>query len=75
MGQKQVWFMLRLIGDERCVRLDLTDKPEFDSWRWVDYWQPLKEVVPFKRTVYRKALNELAPLLFTNGKAPQSRVR
>ena len=65
VGQKQVWFMLRLIGDEGCVRLDLTDKPEFDNWRWVDYWQPLKEVVPFKRTVYRKALNELAPLLFS----------
>jgi putative (di)nucleoside polyphosphate hydrolase len=75
VGQKQVWFMLRLIGDEGCVRLDLTDKPEFDNWRWVDYWQPLKEVVPFKRTVYRKALNELAPLLFPNGKEPQSQVR
>jgi len=75
VGQKQVWFMLRLVGDERCVRLDLTDKPEFDNWRWVDYWQPLKEVVPFKRTVYKKALNELAPLLFAVGKEPRSRVR
>jgi putative (di)nucleoside polyphosphate hydrolase len=75
VGQKQVWFMLRLVGDERCVRLDLSDKPEFDNWRWVDYWQPLKEVVPFKRTVYKKALNELAPLVFANEKEPQSRVR
>lgn len=63
IGQKQVWFMLRLVGEERFVRLDLSEKPEFDNWRWVDYWQPLKEVVSFKRTVYRKALNELAPLI------------
>jgi putative (di)nucleoside polyphosphate hydrolase len=75
VGQKQVWFMLRLIGEERCVRLDLSDKPEFDNWRWVDYWHPLREVVPFKRTVYKKALNELAPLLFANGKASRSQAR
>ena len=63
VGQKQVWFMLRLVGEERFVRLDLSDRPEFDNWRWVDYWHPLREVVAFKRTVYKKALNELAPLL------------
>lgn len=73
IGQKQVWFMLKLVGEERFVRLDLSDKPEFDNWRWVDYWHPLSEVVPFKRTVYKKALNELAPLLFPNGEIPGSR--
>jgi putative (di)nucleoside polyphosphate hydrolase len=64
IGQKQVWFMLRLVGEERFVRLDLSERPEFDNWRWVDYWHPLKEVVSFKRTVYKKALKELAPLIF-----------
>lgn len=64
IGQKQVWFMLRLISEERYVRLDLSSKPEFDNWRWVDYWQPLDEVVSFKRHVYKKALHELAPLVF-----------
>ena len=63
IGQKQIWFMLRLISEERHVRLDLSQKPEFDNWRWVDYWYPLSEVVPFKRKVYQKALNELAPLV------------
>lgn len=63
IGQKQKWFALRLKADEAAVRLDTTDKPEFDSWRWVDYWHPLTEVVDFKRQVYRRALNELAPLL------------
>ncbi len=73
IGQKQVWFMLRLISEERHVRLDLSDKPEFDSWRWVDYWYPLGEVVSFKRKVYRKALNELAPLILPEHHQPARR--
>lgn len=63
IGQKQVWFLLRLLVNESAVRLDLSAKPEFDLWRWVDYWEPLQEVVPFKRKVYEQALRELAPLL------------
>ena len=63
VGQKQVWFLLRLSGNEDDVRLDRGDKPEFDGWRWVDYWYPLKEVVAFKRDVYLQALNEFAPVL------------
>ncbi|MEE9342000.1 MAG: RNA pyrophosphohydrolase [Gammaproteobacteria bacterium] len=68
IGQKQIWFLLRFIGEERHVRLDLSDKPEFDNWRWVDYWYPLDEVVSFKRKVYQRALNELAPLIFPEEK-------
>jgi putative (di)nucleoside polyphosphate hydrolase len=51
------------------VRLDHTDQPEFDRWRWVDYWYPMYAVVPFKRQVYRQALRELAPLLFPDNDA------
>ena len=68
IGQKQVWFLLRMIGSEQDVRLDLTDQPEFDHWCWVDYWYPLRAVVPFKRQVYHRALKELAPLLFPDGR-------
>jgi len=64
IGQKQRWFLLRFIGEEADVRLDQDAKPEFDDWRWVDYWHPAKEIVFFKRSVYQKALHELAPLLF-----------
>ncbi len=63
IGQKQIWFLLRLRAADQDVRLDLGDIPEFDGWRWVDYWHPLREVVAFKRDVYRLALEELAPLL------------
>lgn len=61
IGQKQVWFLLRLQGAESDLRLDLTDKPEFDSWRWVDFWYPVENVVTFKRDVYVRALHHLAP--------------
>ncbi len=67
IGQKQIWFMLRLVGSESNVCLNASAEPEFDHWRWVDYWHPLREVVFFKRNVYDRALSELAPLLFPNG--------
>lgn len=63
IGQKQRWFMLRLVGDDSRVQLDRHDPPEFDAWCWVNYWQPLQEIVAFKRRVYELALRELAPLL------------
>lgn len=72
IGQKQLWFLLRLVGSERCVQLDAGDEPEFDSWRWVDYWHPAREVVFFKRHVYRRALAELAPLLFDEASMPRA---
>ena len=63
IGQKQIWFLLRLVGEENKVCLNSTQHPEFDRWQWVNYWLPVEEVVPFKRKVYRQALDELAPLL------------
>jgi len=63
IGQKQRWFLLRLVSEEDRVYLNRTKHPEFDHWRWVNYWQPVEEVVSFKRQVYRQALEELAPLL------------
>jgi putative (di)nucleoside polyphosphate hydrolase len=64
IGQKQRWFLLRLLADSERVRLDTTTEPEFDRWRWVDYWRPVKEVIYFKRQVYVQALFELGPLAF-----------
>lgn len=65
IGQKQKWFMLQLLAPESCVCFDSTAKPEFDGYRWVDYWDPVDEVVFFKRQVYRRALNELSDCLQT----------
>ncbi|MCZ6887732.1 MAG: RNA pyrophosphohydrolase [Gammaproteobacteria bacterium] len=62
-GQKQKWFLLRMLGADGDVCVQASDKPEFDDWRWVSYWYPVGKVVAFKRDVYRRALKELAPSL------------
>ena len=62
IGQKQVWYLLRLTGSEDDLKLDACAKPEFDHWRWVDYWYPAEHVVTFKRGVYARALRHLAPV-------------
>ena len=63
IGQKQIWFILQLLTDDSKVRFDCVTKPEFDDWRWVDFWEPLNDVVYFKRKVYRKAMSELGLML------------
>ncbi len=70
IGQKQRWFLLRLVRPESAMRLDLSEAPEFDRWRWVEYWQPVKEVIYFKRPVYVRALHELGPLARPEGLPP-----
>ena len=65
IGQKQVWFLLQMRCEEADLCLDVTDKPEFDSWRWVDFWYPIDNVVTFKRDVYVRALKHLAPFART----------
>lgn len=66
IGQKQRWYLLRIKVDESLINLASTAHPEFDNWKWLDYWQPEKEVVHFKREVYHSALTEFAPLIFDN---------
>ncbi|MDC0361821.1 RNA pyrophosphohydrolase [Halioglobus sp.] len=60
IGQKQKWFLLRMLEDDAAVQLDQNEKPEFDHWRWVSYWYPLDQIIPFKREVYRRAMKDLA---------------
>lgn len=71
IGQKQRWFALRLQCPEDRVCLDSSDTPEFDRWRWVDFWRPVNEVIYFKRRVYARALHELGPYLCPEGLPPQ----
>jgi len=60
IGQKQKWYLLRMLAPDGAVKVDANSKPEFDGWRWVSYWYPLTQVISFKREVYRSALKELA---------------
>lgn len=63
-GQKQRWFLLSLVEGaslDDIIRFNRSKHPEFDGWRWVSYWYPVRNVIPFKRDVYRKILTEFAP--------------
>ena len=73
IGQKQRWFILRLTADEDRVRFDRSETPEFDRWRWVEFWRPVTEVIYFKRRVYVSALHELGPHLYPEGLPPRPR--
>jgi len=72
-GQKQIWFLLRLVGRDNDVSLRATAKPEFDAWRWNDYWVPLDSVIEFKRGVYEQALSELIRFLDADRRGWQHR--
>jgi putative (di)nucleoside polyphosphate hydrolase len=62
-GQKQIWFLLRLVGRDCDISLRASGHPEFDAWRWHDYWVPLESVIDFKREAYRLGLEQLAEFL------------
>ncbi len=63
VGQKQVYYLLKLLSPESQVDFNKTAAPEFESYRWVDFWYPAQNVIHFKRPVYRKALKHLEPLI------------
>ena len=73
-GQKQIWYLLRLVGRDSDLNLRADTRPEFDAWRWNDYWVDLDGVIEFKRDVYKRALNELEHYLH-HGKAVTRRER
>ena len=59
-GQKQKWFLFKLI-EETQINLNNENNPEFDEFKWVDYWKPLEEIIEFKRDIYEKVLTEFEP--------------
>ncbi len=63
IGQKQLWYLLQLMSSEREFDLSASRKPEFDQWKWVDYWFPVENVIFFKRRVYQCALLQLESCL------------
>jgi len=60
-GQKQKWFALRFLGEDRDIDL-ATHHPEFSSWKWVEMEQLLGLIVPFKRDTYAKVIAAFRPL-------------
>ncbi len=62
IGQKQVWFLLKLLDEDVQFDFNVGGEPEFKSFRWVNFWYPADNVIRFKRQVYRQALTLLEPL-------------
>ncbi|MBW3473054.1 RNA pyrophosphohydrolase [Proteus vulgaris] len=63
IGQKQRWFLLQLTSNDKDINVQQSKTPEFDGWRWVSYWYPVRQVVSFKRDVYRRVMKEFAPVV------------
>lgn len=57
-GQKQYWFLMKLMGDESLINLD-TKHPEFSRWKWSTKEELVSEIVDFKRDVYEQVAGEL----------------
>jgi putative (di)nucleoside polyphosphate hydrolase len=56
-GQEQKWFLLRFTGSDDQVVIR-TPHPEFSKWRWLPPEELLDRIVPFKRAVYARVLEE-----------------
>ncbi|MDC9595680.1 RNA pyrophosphohydrolase [Xenorhabdus anantnagensis] len=63
IGQKQRWFLLQLLCNEAEINVQCSKMPEFDGWRWVSYWYPVRQVVSFKRDVYRRVMKEFSSIV------------
>ena len=68
IGQKQRWFLLRLKSPR--WRSNSGAPRSRTQWRWASYWEPVKEVIYFKRPVYARALTDLATLASRAGGPP-----
>lgn len=60
-GQEQMWFVMRLTGDEAAIDI-ATEHPEFLEWKWVPIQQLPELIVPFKRELYAQLVAEFASL-------------
>jgi len=63
IGQKQLWFAFRFVGEDSEIDLSCHHEVEFDDWRWADFAETPNLVVQFKRDVYRKVLAAFGPLV------------
>jgi putative (di)nucleoside polyphosphate hydrolase len=61
-GQEQHWFLARFLGSDEQVNI-ATDHPEFRDWKWVEPELLPELIVPFKRDLYRRLLDDFGPRL------------
>ena len=61
-GQKQRWFLMRYLGNEKEINLK-TNNPEFLEWKWIDIDMITEVVVDFKLNVYRQLKQKINQIL------------
>ena len=61
-GQKQKWFLMKFIGDEKEIDIK-TKNPEFLDWKWIDLDQITEVVVDFKLHVYKELKEKIKKII------------
>ena len=61
-GQKQKWFLMRFIGDDKEINIK-TRNPEFLDWKWIDLDLITDVVVDFKHHVYKELKEKVKKLI------------
>ena len=61
-GQTQKWFAFKFTGKDQDIDVGTTN-PEFSEWKWINYQDIVDKIVPFKRSVYSKILEEFEELI------------
>ena len=57
VGQTQKWFVFRFTGQDSNINIG-TENPEFDEWKWAKYESLVDNIVPFKKEIYKKVIEE-----------------
>ncbi|MBT3992810.1 MAG: RNA pyrophosphohydrolase [Gammaproteobacteria bacterium] len=63
IGQRQKWYLLQFTDEEEAIDLNHHNEQEFDSWKWATPDIVIKQVIGFKKEVYRKVLEEFKPFI------------
>ena len=59
VGQTQKWFLFQFSRRNQDINVG-TKNPEFSCWKWNHHDLLVENIVPFKRQVYSKILDEFA---------------
>lgn len=60
-GQRQIWYLVRFLGEDTDIDLEADKHPEFCEWKWVDPAHLPGMIVPFKREIYEAVVAGLTP--------------
>ena len=61
-GQKQKWFLMKFIGDDKEIDIN-TKNPEFFDWKWINLDQITDLVVDFKLDVYKEIKEKVKKII------------